>query len=319
MSRIFEDPCLFVEDNGFDGPIAGIHEEHCHMALIINGERVEDEFIAQVRNQLAYQHGSGNGVPEWEALGKDLDTFSKDMVIAQALIRQEAAKNGPAVSPKELDQELKRIRGEHESKEAYQERLREAGITEKQVRADIEQRMKVDRLLDVACKDIPQPTEAEIRAHYEENKALFRDPERVRASHIVKHIQGGTILDIQAAYSQMQDIHKGLKAGLSFEGAARRFSDCPENDGDLGYFARGAMVPEFDEVVFNLETGEISEVFQTPFGYHIAKVYDKVPAKERPYEAVVAHVRQTLVDARENAAIDAYTAQLREKAEIREE
>ena len=88
---------------------------------------------------------------------------------------------------------------------------------------------------------------------------------------------------------------------------------------DSGYFARGAIVPEFDEVVFNLETGEISEVFQTPFGYHIAKVYDKVPAKERPYEAVVAHVRQALVDARENAAIDAYTAQLREKAEIREE
>ena len=101
------------------------------MALIINGERVEDGFIEQVRRQLADQHGSGNGIPEWEALGKDIDTFARDMVIAQVLIRQEAAANGPSVPSKDIDQEMKRIREEHESKEAYQERLREAGITEK--------------------------------------------------------------------------------------------------------------------------------------------------------------------------------------------
>lgn len=289
------------------------------MAFIVNGERVEDDFIEQVRNQLAYQHGSGNGVPEWEAMGKDLDTFAKDMVIAQVLIRQEAAKNGPVVSPKELDQEMKRLREEHESKEAYQERLREAGITEKQVRADIEQRMKVDRLLDEVCKEVPEPTEEEMRQHYEENKALFMDPERIRASHIVKHLQGATILDVQAAHSEMEEIHKALKRGADFATFARRHSHCPENGGDLGYFGRGAMVPEFEDVVFKMEVGEMSDVFQTPFGYHIAKVYDKLPAKERPFEEVVAQVQQALIDARENAAIDAFTARLREKAEIQEE
>ncbi|MEA3365494.1 MAG: peptidylprolyl isomerase [Candidatus Hydrogenedentes bacterium] len=289
------------------------------MALIINGERVEDESIAQIRSQLEYQHGPSAGIPEWEALGKDIDTFAKDMAIAQVLIRQEATKNGPAVSQKELDQEMKRLREEHENKEAYQERLREAGITEKQVRADIEQRMKVDRLLDEVCQAIPEPTEEEMRQYYEENQSLFTDPERIRASHIVKHLDGATVLDIQAAYSEMQEIHKTLKLGADFATLARRHSHCPENGGDLGYFGRGAMAPEFEEVVFNLEVGQLSDVFQSPFGYHIAIVHDKVPAKERPYEEVVAQVQQALVDARENAAIDAYTAELREKAEIQEE
>jgi parvulin-like peptidyl-prolyl isomerase len=241
------------------------------------------------------------------------------MVVAQVLIRQEAAKNGPAVSSKELDQEMKRLREEHESKEAYQERLREAGITEKEVRADIERRMKVDRLLDAVCQEVQEPTEEEMRAHYEANKALFEDPERIRASHIVKHLEGGNILDVQATHSEMQEIHKAVKTGMNFEAAARRFSDCPENGGDLGYFARGAMVPEFEEIVFNLEVGQVSDVFQSPFGYHIAKVYDKVPARSRPYEDVLAQVQQALIDARENTAIDAYTAQLREKADIQEE
>ena len=287
------------------------------MALIVNGERVEDDFIDQVRSQLAYQHGSGNGAPEWEAMGKDLDTFAKDMVIAQVLIRQEAAKNGPAVSQKEIDQKLKRL----ERSTSRRKRTRNAfarPASRKNSAGDIEQRMKIDRLLDEVCKDVPEPTEDEMRKHYEENKSLFMEPERIRASHIVKHLQGATILDVQAAYSEMQEVHKALKSGLNFEGAARRFSDCPENGGDLGYFARGAMVPDFEEVVFNLEAGQLSDVFQTSFGYHIAKVTDKVPAKERPYEKVAAQVQQALVDARENGAIDAYTAQLREKADIQE-
>ncbi len=287
------------------------------MALIINGERIEDDFIGEIRTQLERQH-AGGGVAEWEALGKDLDTFAKDMVIAQVLIRQEAAQNGPAVSQKEIDQELKRIRERHESKEAYQERLREMNISEKQLRDDIEQRMKVDRLLDQICQEVLEPTEAEMRAHYEENKALFMDPESVCASHIVKHVEGGTILDAQAAFSELEELHARLLEGFSFEAAARHHSDCPDNGGSLGYFSRGTMVPEFEDVVFNLKPGEMSGVFQTPFGYHIAKVVDRIPPRERPYEEVAAQVQQALIDARENAAIDAYTAQLREKADIGE-
>jgi parvulin-like peptidyl-prolyl isomerase len=241
------------------------------------------------------------------------------MVIAQVLIRQEAANNGPKVSQKDVDQEMKRIREEHENKEAFQERLREAGTTEKEVRDDIEQRMKVDQLLDEICADVQEPTEEEMLAHYEKSKEQFRDPERIRASHIVKHLQGGTILDAQAAHTEMEEIHKRLREGVSFEALARRHSDCPENAGDLGWFARGAMVPEFEEVVFNLEAGEISEVFHSPFGYHIAKVYDRVPSRERPFEVVREEVKNALKDMRENTAIDAYTAKLREKAEIKEE
>lgn len=288
------------------------------MALVINGDQVEDDFIEQVRRELINQYGSGDRIPEWEALGKDLDTFTKDMVIAQVLIGQEAALHGPAVPQKAVDQEMKRIRAEHESREAYQARLRESGITEKEVREDVERRMRVDRLLDAVCHDVTFPTDAEARAHFEANPDSFREPERVRAAHIVKSIPRGTILDVQATYTEMKEIHAGLMAGLSFESAVRRFSDCPENDGDLGYFARGAMVPEFETVVFGLEVGQISEVFQSPFGYHIAKVYDKVASEERPFEAVIEQVKVALFDARENAAIDAYTARLREKAEILE-
>jgi parvulin-like peptidyl-prolyl isomerase len=78
------------------------------------------------------------------------------------------------------------------------------------------------------------------------------------------------------------------------------------------------MVAEFEEVVFALEVGEISGIFQTPYGLHIAKLCDRAPAETRPLEDVIDDVRDTLMTQRENAAIDAYTDRLREQATIEE-
>ena len=128
------------------------------MALIINGERVEDGFIEQVRRQLADQHGSGNGIPEWEALGKDIETFARDMVIAQVLIRQEAAANGPSVPSKDIDQEMKRIRRSTSRRKrtrtpARSRHHRKAGAGGHRAAED-------RSLLDDVCKDVIGPTEA---------------------------------------------------------------------------------------------------------------------------------------------------------------
>ena len=78
------------------------------------------------------------------------------------------------------------------------------------------------------------------------------------------------------------------------------------------------MVPEFEDVVFAMKEGEVSEVFQSRFGYHIAKVFKRFPAQPRPLEEVADQVKQTLQEQRENAAIDAFTDELRQQATIEE-
>lgn len=288
------------------------------MALIVNGERIEDAYIDQVKEQLL-AHSAGDGVPEWEDKGISLEDFAKDMVIAQCLLRQEAKERGPEITRRELDQEVARLRQEHGGDQQFQEHLKQSGIKESQLREDIELNMKIDRLLDSACAGVTEPTEEEVRAHYDANSQAFMTPERIRASHIVKHSEGATILDVQAALSDLEPAEKALKGDADFAAVAMRYSDCPDNGGDLGYFARGAMVPEFENVVFNMKVGEVSGVFQSPFGLHIAKVTDRVEASARPFEEVQDEVRAALAAERENAAIDAFTATLREKAQIVEE
>ena len=111
-----------------------------------------------------------------------------------------------------------------------------------------------------------QVSSEEIAAYYEENKSQYNSPRSVKASHIlVKELD------------QAESILLELKEGVSFEEAAQKYSTCPskEKGGDLGFFNKGQMVPEFEEAAFTLEQNTISEPIQTQFGYHIIKVTDE--------------------------------------------
>ena len=287
------------------------------MALIINGERVEDAEIEAVGRQLEGQRVSSVDVPEWEAKGKDLDTFAKDMVIARVLIRQEAKGRKDEILAKTVVRELEHLKRDHGGPEEFQRYLDEAELGEDQVKQEIELGLRIDAVLNEVCEKVPEPSEEEIKAHYEAHKDEFKSPEQVRVAHIVKHVEG-TVLDLQAAHAEMKEALQALKHGVSFEVLARRYSDCPERGGDLGYFARGTMVAEFEDVVFALETGAITGIFETPFGLHIAKLYDRVPPKERAFEEAREDLKDTLYNERENAAIDAFTDALRAQAMIEE-
>lgn len=286
------------------------------MALLVNGDRIEDEELAHVQGQLLGQVEEGVR-PEWEARGIPLETFAQDMLIAQVLVRREAGANGPDIPVRDVDKTLSDLKARHGGNEAFEQFLKNVGRTETQMREDLELSLKIDRLLDQVCADIVEPTSEEARAYYDANPAEFEIPERVRASHIVRNA-GGTVLDTQAVLTDMKALLEQLRQGASFEAMAANFSDCSDNGGDLGYFARGAMVPEFEKVVFALKDGEISDVFQTPFGLHIAKLHDRIPARARPFEDVVDEVTRVLRAERENAVIDVFTGKLKEQATIEE-
>jgi len=109
-----------------------------------------------------------------------------------------------------------------------------------------------------------------------------------------------------------------------FSELARKYSEDPgtrDKGGDLGFFSRGQMVPEFEEVVFKLKVGEISPPIKTRFGYHLVRVEAKIPSREQTYEEVKDRVRQDLLEAKKAQRMEALMAELRRKypVEIRME
>ncbi len=133
---------------------------------------------------------------------------------------------------------------------------------------------------------------ADVERAYNNNIEQYSTPEQVRASHILLKTSGK---DDAAVKAKAEDILKQAKAGADFAELARKYSEdegSAKNGGDLDYFGRGRMVPEFDQAVFSMEPGQISDLVKTQYGYHIIKLIDKKTATTRPLQ----DVRQQIVD-----------------------
>jgi peptidyl-prolyl cis-trans isomerase D len=138
---------------------------------------------------------------------------------------------------------------------------------------------------------VPQ---TDIQRYYNDNIQVYQTPEQVHASHILLNTGGK---DEAAVRKQAEDILAQAKAGADFAELARTFSEdegTKANGGDLDYFGRGRMVPEFEQAAFSMMPGQISDLVQTQYGFHIIKVVDKRPASTRTLDEVRAQIQQTL-------------------------
>jgi peptidyl-prolyl cis-trans isomerase D len=134
----------------------------------------------------------------------------------------------------------------------------------------------------------------DIQRYYNDNIQQFQTPEQVRASHILLNTGGK---DEAAVRKQAEDILAQVKAGADFAELARKFSEDPgskPNGGDLDYFARGRMVPEFEQTAFALAPGQVSDLVKTQYGFHIIKVVDKRPGVTRTLDEARPQIQQTL-------------------------
>jgi len=140
----------------------------------------------------------------------------------------------------------------------------------------------------------------EISGYYNENKEEFITGPSVRASHI--------LVDNE---DEANKVIAEINAGLFFGEAAKKYSKCPskEQGGDLGYFTRGKMVPEFEDAAFSMEKNQVSKPVKTQFGYHIIKVTDKKDSFIQPLDEVKSYIRNRLLSMKQQ---EVYTEKINE-------
>ena len=229
------------------------------MALIVNGEKIEDSEIGREVERLR---------PDYERVFKDQDTkekeaqlldWSRENVIERFLINQEAEKYVGQISSEEVEAALAELKRQCGGEEEFHRQFE--GRDDEEIKEDIELQIRVERLFQDVYKDLPEPSDNAVLGYYEENKERFRTAEQIRVGHIVKHIDWQT--DETAAYDVIRKAESELRNGGVFESVVAKYSDCPENCGDLGHIRRGQMVEEFDDVVFNLGVGAVSSIFRS--------------------------------------------------------
>ncbi len=278
------------------------------MVLIVNGQKVEETMIQNEAERMRPEYERAFADMDHEQREEQLRQWSRENVIERVLIEQEARRRGYEVSPKEVDSAFEQIQKEQGEQAG-------GGDAEK-LKETIATQMRIERMLQEVSKAGGEPSEEQMQQYYQEHKAEYKSPERIRVAHIVKHINWQA--SEEEARKTIEQAKREIEEGTGFESLVGKYSDCPENGGDLGYIARGEMVEEFDDVVFNLGSGQLSEIFHTRFGYHIAKVYDRKPASVAGFDEVKDKVMEGVHKEMESQAIDRFIDKLRENAEIKD-
>jgi parvulin-like peptidyl-prolyl isomerase len=284
------------------------------MALTVNGERIEDQEIQLEMQRLrpSYEQAFADKDPaEREA---QLLEWSKENVVERVLLRQDAKNNGAAIPAADIDAAFARLQQQYEKPEDLYKDFN--AVTDDSIRAMIETQMKVQRQIDGVYGSVPEPSEGELREFYDQNKERFLAGEQIRVAHIVKYVNWQT--DEGTALDVVTQAHREISGGAPFEAVVAKYTDCPDSGGDLGYVARGQLVEEFEDVVFNLTVGQVSDVFRTRFGFHVAKLYDRQPPAIPPLRAIRGQVLDEVKDQKREQALGDYLDALRGKAVIEE-
>jgi parvulin-like peptidyl-prolyl isomerase len=271
----------------------------------VNGEMIyADEIRARMASLRAEAEASGRELSAEERF--ELRPRAIEDLIDRLLMRQEAARLKLQPTEAEIDAALASVAPKYDGSEGCR-----ADAANAESREDIKARLMVDRLLARWLDGVRPPKTHEMREFYRKNQELFQTPELIGASHIVKN--GGE--DDAAGEALLVEVRESILAGEEFAAAAKRISDCPENGGDLGYFPRGVMVNDFDEVAFATPVGQISAPFRTQFGWHIVLVRDRKPEGLRSFDEVVGQIQNRMQrDKQEREAGEKLTA-LRKRAD----
>lgn len=285
------------------------------MGLQINGEYVDDVIIRQEAASMR---------PRYEEMMQDMDPIAREMqlrdwarenVIERVLLRQVAMADGEPVPAEEVEERLTEMfppAGDLENCEAGTTR---AGVDKDAARADIEAQIRVERLIRKVGDAVPKPKEKDVIAFYKKNRDEFKTPPMVHASHIVKNVGEGE--DEAAALEVIREAQAALASGAPFAEVADKYSDCAGQGGSLGWFPPGEMVEEFEAIVFPMKPGQVSDVFRSVFGWHIATVHEMKPEGVRPLDDVKAQIEGALMREQQEKALEDYVDALRAKADVK--
>ncbi|MFC1675860.1 peptidylprolyl isomerase [Planctomycetota bacterium] len=281
------------------------------MAIVINGERIEETVIQAEAERLRPDHERVFAEIDPEKREAQLLDWSRENVIERVLLIQQAKEQNEPVSKEKLRSALTQMQEQSTSGKSFDDFSDEE---KEKIEGAVEIQIRVENLLRDVCKDIGEASQQEAEDFYNNNKERFQTAEQRRVAHIVKHTNSET--DEQAAQEIMTKVHQQLNSGEVFETLVTKHSDCPENGGDLGYITKGQMVEEFEDVVFNLGTGQISNVFHSRFGFHIARVYDIKPGSIVDLETAKESIKKQLKSQMDREAIEKFVDRLKSNAAI---
>lgn len=283
------------------------------MPLVINGQTFDDAVIEQEFSAIKAHYESLGSISCCER-DDEFRGYARDNITFRALLTQEAQRTIPEPEVQEVARAFDKLKEEHGGDDQFYASM---GLSPEQdglIQRDLSVNLQVESLRDSACQSIPAPTEAECRAYYESHIQQFSDKDEVRASHIFKSVRETE--KREAIFKALCEVRQRLVDGADFTELAQVHSDKPAEEIDLGFFKRGELMDEFEIVTFSMKEGEVSPVFATQHGFHLAKVTERKTGKPKAFRSVRTDIEAELAAQRQEAKLQELVDELKKTAKI---
>ena len=260
-----------------------------------------EKLLALNKSSMEAYYGSDIWSQEIEE-GKTYEDMVKEMVIEtmilSEIIYQQAQKDKVAPTDEEVKEQIDSFNESIKDDTEYKKSLKKMGIDEKFLKYQFARDLANVNLEAKFEKDV-EISEDEMKKYYEENKDDFYT-DTVKASHILLKTIDDDGKELsedkkKEAKKKAEEALAKVKSGEDFAKVAKEYSEdsSASSGGELGTFGRGKMVTEFENAAFAMKAGEISDIVETEYGYHIIKVTDRVD-KQETYDDVKDKIKSTL-------------------------
>lgn len=290
------------------------------MVAKVNGKEINVMMLNQQLNAMMQQYARQVPPDQLSKLEPLLRQQAVAALVNQELLLEEAEREGITPSDEEVNTEIEQIIAQFPTKEQFESQLAQAGVDEDDLRRDLARNLKIRSLIEKQIPEGDEVTDEDVETFYSENSEQFQQQEQVEASHILIKIEPEDSEDQKAEKrAKLVEIKKQIDSGADFSELAEESSQdtgSATRGGNLGYFGRGMMIPAFEEVAFSLGTGEVSDIVETKFGYHLIKVTGRKEAGVVPLEEVREQVAFYLDNQKKQKIIGDYLQKLRDQAAI---
>jgi parvulin-like peptidyl-prolyl isomerase len=242
-----------------------------------------------------------------------------DQLVEEELLYQLSQKEKVQVPEKRVDEEVQTLQSRFLSPEEYEASLKEQGLTPALARERVRRNLAVEEIIRQKTTGGAGPSEAEIAEYYKKNRERLRRAESARVQQIFVRLPPRSDPETKGRARQaLEALIKEIRGGKDFGAAIREYSQGTDQGpgGDLGWVTRNGPTPILADAALKLKVGEISDVLETPAGFHVLKVLEKKPGGEASLEEARAQVESLLRQQKEREALASLVAKLKTEARI---
>jgi len=250
---------------------------------------------------------------------KEHDKLALAQLVSAELLYQAGQKLEVKDIEKQIDEKFVKGKARFSSDKDFEKAMKDMDMTENDLRDYTRRDLVITNFIEKTILPKVTVSEEDARKFYDQNPDKFTRPESVKASHILLGVdQKASADEKKAAREKAEKLRKELAGGADFAALAKGNSTCPSSQqgGDLGYFGKGQMVPAFEKAAFTLKPGEISDVVETQFGFHIIKVTERKATEQVDFKEVKPRIDEFLKNQKVGASVNDFLTEARKTAKI---